>query len=352
MAISVDKFDVLTDGREVNKITLTNRAGTSVGLLTLGAALQTFCFEGKDIVLGFDRADLYFGSGAYIGATIGRVCNRTADGFFLLNGKTYTIACNEPDRRVHLHGGMVGFDKKVWDYSISEDEGNSQVTFTAVSPDGEEGYPGMLTLSVTYTLTDASELIMDYLVNTDADTPLNMTNHAYFNLNGCDGDTVHNQLLEVCAEEFTPVNERLVPTGEYAPVAGTSIDFRTAKPIGDALNNEDESMAYTGGVDHNFVLSHNRRPLTKAAQAYSPATGIRLTCLTELPGVQVYTGNFLDEKGGKYGLRWGKHQGFCLETQFFANSINQPNFPSIVLKAGETFTARTIYSVEMAKGEG
>lgn len=344
MSVSVSLFDRLNDGREVHIIKLENNHGTSVSLLTLGATLQAFCFEGKDIVLGFDKAEHYFNSGAYIGATVGRVCNRTADGRFELNGKTYELICNEPDRRVHLHGGKVGFDKKVWDYAVL-DSAIPSVAFSTTSLDGEEGYPGNLMLQVTYSLTNDNELILDYKAKSDADTPLNMTNHAYFNLNGCDGDTVHNQILQICAEEFTPVIDRLVPTGEYASVADTSIDFRAGKPIGDALNNEDDTMAYTGGVDHNFVLAHTRPGFIKAAEAYSPTTGIRLECYTDLPGIQVYTGNFLDEPGGKYGLTWKKHQGFCLETQFFANSVNQPNFPSIILKSGDTFNSRTTYRV-------
>ncbi len=350
MSVSFCLFDRLEDGREIHKITLTNKASTSVSLLTLGASIQAFCFEGKDIVLGFDKAEYYFRSGAYIGATVGRVCNRTADGRFTLNGTTYELACNEAERRVHLHGGMAGFDKKVWDLTIIREEEYPCVSFSAFSADGEEGYPGNLLLQVTYTLTEDNQLMLDYKVKTDKDTPVNLTNHSYFNLNGCDGEKVHNTLLKICAEEFTPVNERLIPTGEYAPVAGTAIDFRTPKPIGDALDCEDATMTYTGGVDHNFVLSYEPQPIREVASAYSPSTGIRLRCLTDLPGVQVYTGNFLDEPGGKYGLKWGPHQGFCLETQFFANSINQPNFPSIVLKAGETFLSRTVYAVDKAEG--
>ena len=350
MSVSVSLFDRLTDDREIQKIVLTNTAGTSVSILTLGAAIQAFCFEDKDIVLGFDKTEHYFQSGAYIGATVGRVCNRTADGRFTLNGVTYELACNEPDRRVHLHGGMVGFDKKVWDYTIVREGAYPSVAFSAFSADGEEGYPGNLLLEITYTLSEENELMLDYKVKTDKDTPVNLTNHSYFNLNGCDGEKVHNTLLKIHAEEFTPVTERLVPTGEYASVANTSIDFREAKPIGLALDNEDETMKYTGGVDHNFVLSYECQPVRQVASAYSPATGIRLRCLTDLPGVQVYTGNFLNEPGGKYGHKWGPHQGFCLETQFFANSVNQPNFPSIILKAGETFQSRTVYAVEKAEG--
>lgn len=351
MAVCVSEFDRLNDGRLIEIIKLKNARGTEVSLLTLGATIQSFVFDGKDIVLGFDRAMDYFSSGAYIGATVGRVCNRTADGAFTLNGKTYTLNCNEPDRRVHLHGGNVGFDKKVWDCTILNDGEEPAVAFEMISEDGDEGYPGMVRVRLVYTLTTEDTLTLDYTAASDADTPLNLTNHVYFNLNGCDGASVCNHLLRVAAEEYTPVTERLVPTGEYAKVADTCIDFRSFKAIGDALKGTDACMEYTGGVDHNFVLAHNRRPLTEAAVAYSPDTHLRVTCCTDLPGLQVYTGNFLDEKGGKYGLVWGKYHGFCLETQFFANSANEPRFPSIILKSGDTFTSRTTYRIDKV-GEG
>lgn len=332
-------------------VKLCNSHGTEVSILTLGATIQSFIFEGKDIVLGFEHAKDYFSSGAYIGATVGRVCNRTADGCFDLNGRTYSLHCNEPDRRVHLHGGAVGFDKKIWECTILDDGDEPSVSFELLSEDGDEGYPGNLRVRLVYTLTNDNTLMLDYTAACDRDTPLNMTNHVYFNLNGCDGPTVHNHQLRIAAEDYTPVTERLVPTGEYATVAGTCIDFRSFRPIGDALQGEDACMAYTGGVDHNFVLAHSRRPLSEAAVAYSPETGIRVTCHTDLPGLQVYTGNFLDENGGKYGLTWGKHQGFCLETQFFANSVNEPRFPSIILRSGDVFTSRTTYHVDTV-GEG
>ena len=351
MAISVSAFDHLTDGSLVEKVTLSNAVGTKVSLLTLGATIQSFIYEGKDVVLGFDTAADYFGSGAYIGATVGRVCNRTADGCFTLNGTTYQLNCNEPDRRVHLHGGNVGFDKKIWACTILDDGDQPSAAFEMESADGEEGYPGNLRVRLVYTLTADNTLMLDYTATSDADTPLNLTNHVYFNLNGCDGDTVHNHPLCIHAKEYTPVTERLVPTGEYAPVQGTTIDFRQFRTIGDALQGNDACMPYTGGVDHNFVLAYAQRAVTEAAVAYSPATNIRVTCCTDLPGLQVYTGNFLDEKGGKYGLKWGKHQGFCLETQFFANSVNEPRFPSIILKGGDTFTSRTTYHLDKV-GEG
>ena len=346
MAVTVTAFDRLEDGRLVEKVTLQNATNTKVSLLTLGASIQSFVFEEKDIVLGFDHANDYFKSGAYIGATVGRVCNRTADGCFTLDGTTYRLNCNEPDRRVHLHGGNVGFDKKIWACTVLDDGDEPFVAFEMESADGDEGYPGNLCVRLVYTLTADNTLVLDYTASADADTPLNLTNHVYFNLNGCDGDTVRNHLLRICAEEYTPVTERLVPTGEYAPVEDTCIDFRAFRTIGDALQGEDACMAYTGGVDHNFVLAHSRRPFSEAAVAYSPTTGICVTCCTNLPGIQVYTGNFLDEKGGKYGLKWGKHQGFCLETQFFANSVNEPRFPSIILKKNDVFTSRTTYRVD------
>lgn len=351
MAVQVSAFDRLRDDRVVEKITLCNAHGTEVSVLTLGATIQSFVFEGKDIVLGFDRAADYFASGAYIGATVGRVCNRTADGAFSLNGTTYTLFCNEPDRRVHLHGGKIGFDKKLWDCMIVSDGDEPSVAFEMTSVDGDEGYPGNLRVRLIYTLTADNTLTLDYTAMADADTPLNLTNHVYFNLNGCNGATVCNHQLRIAAEEYTPVTERLVPTGELAPVADTCIDFRVFKAIGDALKGTDACMEYTGGVDHNFVLAHQRRPLSEAAVAYSPDTKMRVTCCTDLPGIQVYTGNFLDEKGGKYGLTWGKYQGFCLETQFFANSVNEPRFPSIILKNGDVFTSRTTYRIDKV-GEG
>ena len=351
MAVSITMFDRLKDGQVVDKVTLSNDKGSSVSLLTLGATIQSFLYEGKDIVLGFDRAADYFESGAYIGATVGRVCNRTADGCFSLHGITYHLNCNEPDRRVHLHGGMVGFDKKIWECTVLDDTDEPAVAFEMESVDGEEGYPGNVRVRLVYTLTAENTLMLDYTAVSDQDTPLNLTNHVYFNLNGCDGESVCNHQLRIFAEAYTPVTERLVPTGVYAPVADTCIDFRDFRTIGDALQGTDACMSYTGGVDHNFVLAHKRRPLSEAAVAFSPDTGFRVTCCTDLPGLQVYTGNFLGEKGGKYGLEWGKYQGFCLETQYFANSVNEPAFPSIILKRGDTFVSRTTYHIDKV-GEG
>lgn len=350
MAVQVSEFDRLNDGRVVEVIKLSTIRGTEVSLLTLGATIQSFMYDDKDIVLGFDRAEDYFHSGAYIGATVGRVCNRTADGCFDLNGTTYHLECNEPDRRVHLHGGKVGFDKKIWEYTILKDDDEPSVAFETFSADGEEGYPGNLHVRLVYTLKRDSTLMLNYTATTDKDTPVNLTNHVYFNLNGCDSGTVRNHQLRIAADEYTPVTERLIPTGEYAPVEGTCVDFRSYRLLGVALQGTDACMEYTGGIDHNFVLAHERRPLSEAAVAFSTMTGIRVTCCTDLPGLQVYTGNFLDEQGGKYGQTWGKYQGFCLETQYFANSVNEPRFPSVILKAGEEFASCTTYRIDRIIG--
>lgn len=343
MAVNVSVFDHLTDGQAVEKVELVNSNGTKVSILTLGATIQSLVYDGLDVVLGFDSAANYFTSGAYIGATVGRVCNRTADGAFTMGGHLYKLQCNEPGRQVHLHGGCVGFDKKLWQCTVLSDKDDPSAAFEMISEDGDEGYPGNLKVRLVYTLTASDALLLDYTATTDADTPLNLTNHVYFNLNGCDGDTICNHKLRINAQEYTPVTQRLVPTGEYAAVANTSIDFRSLRTIGDALTGTDACMPYTGGVDHNFVLAKDRGNLIEAAVAYSPSTGICVTCHTDLPGIQVYTGNFLDESGGKYGLKWGKHQGFCLETQYFPNSVNLPQFPSIILRAGDTFISRTSY---------
>jgi len=345
MSVEIAPFGFLQDKRPVKRITMTNEAGTTISVLTYGATIQAFEYAGKDIVLGYDRiTDYETANGSYIGATIGRIANRIADGRFVLNGETIQVACNEADKNGHLHGGYCGFDKKLWEYTVLDEDEPSVRLFT-VSEDGEEQYPGRLEVSVTFTLRADDTLELAYAAKTDKDTVVNLTNHAYFNLNGFDGDNILNTQLRIAAEEYTPVNEKLIPTGDYAPVDGTPLDYRQGKTIGDGVNGVHPQVAMAGGIDHNFVLSHEKREITDVVWAYSPITGIRLTCSTDLPGLQVYSGNFLCENSGKAGLQWKKYQGFCLETQYFPDSVNQPNFPSVVLKAGETYTSCTRYRV-------
>ena len=346
MAVKILPFGIMPDGRAVEKIVLENEAGTAVSVLTYGATVQALLFRGKDIVLGFDALESYFPSTAYIGATVGRVANRIADGKFTLNGTQYVLNCNEFARGTHLHGGNVGFDRRVWAYAVKTEEPAS-VCFSLHSPDGEEGYPGNLEVQVTLTLSAEDTLTFDYAAVCDRDTPINLTNHTYFNLNGCDGAPVDNTRMRIAAEEFTPVDERLLPTGGYQSVAGTPLDLRRDTPLSQVFASTDPLVAEIGGIDHNYVLSREGRPFSEAVWAYSPDTGIRMTCLTDLPGVQIYTGNATDEPAGKYGCCWGRHQGFCVETQYFPDSVNQETFPSIILKAGERFASRTAYHFEL-----
>lgn len=347
MSVFIKKFDTMKDGRDVQLVTLRNEAGTEVSVLDYGATLHSFVFNGQDIILGYDCIDDYVhANGSYIGATVGRVANRIAKGKFTLNGQDYQVACNEVSRGGHLHGGMVGFDKRFWDFSVVEEDKAPAVKFTLVSPDGEENYPGTLHVSVTFTLTADNTLELKYHATTDKDTIINLTNHSYFNLNGCNGQNILDTELCIHADEITPVDEVLIPTGEYMPVENTPLDLRVAKPIGSVIAGDHPQVAIAGGIDHNFVLAHESGEMREACWAYSAHTGIRLTCSTDLPGLQVYSGNFLEEKSGKNGMAWGHHQGFCLETQVFPDAINHDNFPSICLRADEEYNSCTRFHVE------
>lgn len=346
MAVEIKEFGRLKDGRPVHQIVMNNAAGTEVVVLDYGATLQRLVFRGVDVLLGYDCMEGYENSSGYLGATVGRVCNRIADGVFSLDGKSVTVACNEESRHGHLHGGIVGFDKKIWDYTVENAGDEPAVRFSYVSPDGEEGYPGTVSVSVTFSLNEKNTLSLHYHGTTDRKTVLNMTNHAYFNPHGVGGGRIETVELKLAAESFTPVNERLIPTGEIRPVADTPLDFRVGKPLGDGIHGSDEQIERGQGVDHNFVLSENRVPLREIAWAYSPKSHIRLICSTDLPGIQVYSGNCLEAAYGKAGHCWEKYDGFCLETQFFPDSVHQPAFPSIELNPGEEYVSTTCYRLE------
>ena len=347
MGVTVEEFGRLADGRRVQKITLTNAAGTTVTALDYGATLQSFVYRDTDIILGYDTIEGYVNAnGSYIGATIGRFANRIANGRFTLNGQAYQVACNEESRHGHLHGGMVGFDKHIWDFTVEQEGAAPAVRFFRVSPDGEENYPGTLTVSVTFTLTEDNTLELRYHATTDKDTIINLTNHSYFNLNGYAGGDVLDTRLRIPADEITPVDEVLIPTGEFMPVDGTPLDLRQEKTIGSVIAGVHPQVQLAGGIDHNFVLTHKGGTMREAASAYSPRTGIRLVCSTDLPGIQVYSANFLQEKDGKGGCQWGQYGGFCLETQDFPDAVNHPAFPSVVLRAGEEYNSCTRFHVE------
>ena len=333
-----------TDGKTVKLFTLTNRKGTIVKVTNYGLIItdiQTADRSGKlgHIVLGFDTLDQYLKGHPFFGAIAGRVANRIAKGKFSLDGQDYTLAINNGPN--HLHGGMNGFDKKVWDAKPLAATVHAQaIEFHYVSKDGEEGYPGNLDVTVTYTLTDDDELRIDYRAKTDKATPVNFTNHSYFNLASA-GDTLDTEVW-IDANRYTPTDETLIPTGELALVKGTALDFTKAKPMRDGIEALKKKPA-PGGYDHNFELNSPGGKLALAARAHEPKSGRVLEVLTTEPGVQLYNGIGLGNMTGHDGVPIVKYGGFCLETQHFPDSINHPSFPSVVLRPGATYSTTTVF---------
>jgi aldose 1-epimerase len=336
-------FGTTPDGSTITLYTLINRHGMRAKVMDYGATLTELWVpdrEGnlKNVVLGFERFEQYLSGPPYVGTTLGRVANRIANGRFTLDDTQYTLATNRPPN--HLHGGTRGFDKRVWKSRwLPGGKRASSVEFTYTSPDGEEGYPGTLQVKVVYTLTDDNELRITYSAVTDKATPVNLSNHSFFNLAG--SGNILDHLLTLNASHYTPVDATLIPTGEIAPVQGTALDFTQPRRMGDFRN-------FTNGFDHNFVLDGNRRTPTFAARAEHPASGRILEILTTEPGMQFFTGNRFDGSViGTGGVAFVRHGGFCLEPQHFPNSINQPNFPSTILRPGKTFHSQSIYRFTM-----
>ena len=331
-------------GQPVEIYTLTNSHGMVAKIMTYGALLTELHVPDKngkldDVVLGFDNLDAYLAGHPYFGATAGRVANRIAGGKFSLEGKEYILATNNGPN--HLHGGEKGLDKRVWKAIPEESGGDPAVEFAYVSPDGEEGYPGNLSITVTYTLTDDNELRIDYTAGTDKATPVNLTHHSYFNLAGEGNGTILDHELTLMADQYTPVDDTGIPTGELKPVSGSVMDFTTPVPIGARI---DEVGSDPGGYDHNYVLRSQDGTLTSSALVYHPGSGRVMEILTTEPGIQFYTGNFLDGTlTGKAGKVYAKRSGFCLETQHYPDSVNQPTFPSVILKPGETYRHTTVH---------
>jgi aldose 1-epimerase len=294
--------------------------------------------KSDDVVMGYDSIRGYYNGKSYFGCVVGRYANRIAKGQFQLEGQSYTLAKNNGPNT--LHGGMKGFDKVVW----SGKQEDSVVTLTYVSKDGEEGYPGTVTISVRYTLKNDNSLVMDYSASTDKTTILNVANHSYFNLEGQGkGDILDHELM-INADGFTPVDSTLIPTGEIMKVAGTPFDFTTPHKIGERINDTtDQQIRYGLGYDHNFALNGKSGELRLAARVSAPVSGRVLEVLTTEPGVQFYSGNFLNGSEKGKGSVYGYRSGFCLETQHFPDSPNQPAFPSAVLKPGETFASTTVF---------
>lgn len=335
-------FGKTQDGTPVELYVLTNGRITAK-VMTYGAILTELDVPDKDgkaadVVLGFDDLKGYLAGHPFFGATVGRVANRIAGGKFSLDGKDYTLAVNNGPNS--LHGGKVGFDKAVWKAEVVRDSKSPAVKFSYLSKDGEEGYPGNLAVSVTYTVTDDDALRIDYAATTDKATPVNLTNHSYFNLAGpASGDVLSHELM-IAADSYTPSDATMIPTGEIAPVKGTPLDFTTPTPIGARI----AKLEATKGYDHNFVLRGDGKEPRLAARVREPRSGRVMEVLTTEPGVQLYTANFLDGTvKGKDGVVYRQHQAFCLETEHFPDSIHHETFPSTVLRPEETYRQTTIF---------
>ncbi len=339
-------FGTMPDGTAVEQYTLA--AGElSCDIITYGGAVRALRVPARDgrtvdVLLGFDTLEDYLSHDKYLGALVGRCANRIGGASFDLNGVRYPLPANDGPN--HLHGGEKGFFSRLW---AVEAAGDSFLTLALDSPDGEEGYPGRLTVRVTYRLEEDG-LAIAYRAQADQDTLCNLTSHAYFNLSGHDSGPVGDQTIQIFAGRYTPADAGSIPTGELASVDGTPMDLRRPVPMGEHWDDDFPQLAFAGGYDRNWVLDGGEDSLSVAARAYSPRTGVALEVLTDLPGVQFYSGNYLDGcPAGKGGAPYGRRWGFCLETQFFPDSPHHPNFPSAVLRAGEVWQHTTVLRFSM-----
>ena len=350
-AVLRQSFGRLPDGRETHLYILRNARGFEADISDYGGAVVRLLAPDKqgklaDVVLGFGSVEPYPKQSPYFGALIGRVGNRIAHGRFTLDGKTYTLATNNRPGGVPctLHGGWVGFDKVIWASEPTTRDGQPALRLHYTSRDGEEGFPGSLKVEIVYSLTADDGLRIDYGATTDQATPVNLTNHSYFNLAGEGNGTILEHELTIHARRYTPVDKGLIPTGEIAPVAGTPFDFNAPHAIGERVNADHEQLRRGGGYDHNFVLDAQDGTLALAASVYEPKSGRKLEVLTTEPGLQFYCGNFLDGKlTGKSGKNYVHRGGFCLETQHYPDSINHPSFPTTVLRPGQIHRSTTVY---------
>lgn len=349
--INRQPFGQTPDGQQVELYTLRNSKGAEAKITTYGGIVTSLKVPGKngkfdDVVLGYDNLAGYLKESPYFGSLIGRYGNRIANGRFELNGVVYSLATNNGPNA--LHGGLKGFDKVVWEPKVLATPEGPGLELRYVSKDGEEGYPGNLSVVAVYTLTENNELKLQYTATTDKDTVVNLTQHSYFNLKG-EGDILDHEVM-IRADKFTPVDSTLIPTGELKPVEGTPFDFRQPTPIGARIDDSDEQLKFGGGYDHNWVINKPSGELGLMARVHEPSTGRVLEVLSTEPGLQFYTGNFLDGTlTGKYGWVYKHRSAFCMEPQHFPDSPNQPNFPSVVLKPGETYRNTIIYRFSVRK---
>jgi aldose 1-epimerase len=346
-------FGKMKDGQPVGLYTLTNTGGMEVAITNYGGIVVSIKApdrSGKfaDVVLGFDTFDAYLNNTPFFGALVGRYGNRIAKARFTLDGHEYHLAAN--DNGNTLHGGLKGFDKRLWNAKDVSTKEVPALELTYLSKDGEEGFPGNLSVTVTYSLTPKNELRIDYAATTDKDTVLNLTNHSYFNLAGQGEGDILSHLMMINGDRFTPVDATLIPTGGLKSVADTPLDFRKPTAIGARIDADDQQMKFGRGYDHNFVLNRKGGELILAARVTEPSSGRVLEVLTTQPGLQFYTGNFLDGTiHGKAGKVYPRRSAFCMETQHFPDSPNQPQFPTAVLKPGEHFQSTTVFRFSTVK---
>ncbi|WP_037373452.1 aldose epimerase family protein [Salinimicrobium xinjiangense] len=345
-------FGATPEGEQVEKFILKNEQGMEVKIITYGGRITSLKVPDKagnfeDVVLGFDNLEQYVEENPFFGAIIGRYGNRIAEGKFSLDGQEYTLARNNGEN--HLHGGDKGFDKVVW--TVEDTSKENRLVLSYVSEHMEEGYPGRLETLVTYTLNDDNSLDVEYEATTDRKTVVNLTQHSYFNLSGDFSNTILDHKVQINADEFVPVNDSLIPTGELQSVAGTPFDFRQSKSLGKEINAAHEQLLIANGYDHTWVINEQDSGMRFAASAVHPASGRQLEVFTTEPGMQLYTGNFLD---GTLPLQYGngnyeKRTGFCFETQHYPDSPNQKNFPSVVLESGEKYSSKTSFKFSVMK---
>jgi len=348
--IQKEEFGKTADGETVNLFTIKNSNGIELKVTEFGATLVSLKLPGKtgnfeDIILGYDNIEGYINDSAYLGVTPGRYANRIAKGKFTLEGKEYTLATNDGEN--HLHGGVVGFGKKVWKGEELKTDKGTGVKFTYLSKDGEEGYPGNLESTVEYILNDNNELKIVLKSKTDKATPVNLTNHSYFNLKGEGKGTILEHKLQLNAKEYTPVDNGLIPTGEIKSVEGTPLDFTEPQTIGSRIAKVDKK--FSGGYDHNFIITKSEEPLSMVCKVVEPESGRVMEIYTTTPGFQLYSGNFLDGFKGKGGKVYNQHYAFCIEPQYYPDSPNKPNFPSCILNAGEERKEIILYNFSVEK---
>jgi aldose 1-epimerase len=347
MKIERSGFGALPDGCRVDLFTLSNNHGFEVAITNFGGIVVSVMAPDRngdraDVVLGFEKLDSYVADQTYIGAVVGRYANRIAAGAFTLDGLEYQLATNNGPN--HLHGGETGFNRTLWNARHETSPAGPLLQLTHVSPEGDEGYPGRLEVAVSYLVTEGNELRIDYHAVTDRPTHVNLTNHSYFNLCGASDTDALAHRLAIAANAFTPVNSDLIPTGELRPVEGTPMDFRQPTVIGARIDDDDEQLRLAGGYDHNWVLGTSGNLDRPAATVIEPVSGRVMEVWTTEPGVQFYTGNFINPSIiGKAGRTYEPRCAFCLETQHFPNSPNLPDFPSTVLRPGEEYQSTTIY---------